>query len=276
MMAVLCARALIRPERPWFGWLLTDRLPDWTGPAAADRRLWLFALGCCRRVAPLLAQAVVAAAPEAAGDDPREALRAEEQLLADCRPAGPRPCNRTFYLPVAVSTADHALAAAHYAACDLFNEDPREPEFVRRRSIEPRGGGGVPVVGIRSSIAVRRAVASVTAGRPPEVVGPEWHAAWRNAERVEAASHAALIRCIYGNPFRAAPRLDPAWLAWNGGVVPDLARTIYDASAVDRLPHLADALEDAGCNDAEVLGHLRGPGPHARGCRALDLILGKE
>jgi hypothetical protein len=39
---------------------------------------------------------------------------------------------------------------------------------------------------------------------------------------------------------------------------------------------LADALEDAGCTDADILSHLRSPGPHVRGCWALDLLLGKE
>jgi hypothetical protein len=39
---------------------------------------------------------------------------------------------------------------------------------------------------------------------------------------------------------------------------------------------LSDALEDAGCNDAELLGHLRSPGPHVRGCRAVHLVLGKS
>jgi hypothetical protein len=51
---------------------------------------------------------------------------------------------------------------------------------------------------------------------------------------------------------------------------------IYDERAFDRLPVLADALEDAGCADADLLGHLRGPGPHVRGCWAVDLILGKS
>ena len=43
-----------------------------------------------------------------------------------------------------------------------------------------------------------------------------------------------------------------------------------------RLAVLADALEDFGCTDQTVLSHLRGPGPHLRGCRVLDLLLGKE
>jgi hypothetical protein len=39
---------------------------------------------------------------------------------------------------------------------------------------------------------------------------------------------------------------------------------------------LADALEEAGCTDAAILSHLRGPGPHVRGCWVVDLLLGKE
>jgi hypothetical protein len=58
--------------------------------------------------------------------------------------------------------------------------------------------------------------------------------------------------------------------------VPKLAASIYEQRAFDRLPVLADALEEAGCTDADILGHLRGPGPHVRGCWAVDLILGKR
>jgi hypothetical protein len=47
-------------------------------------------------------------------------------------------------------------------------------------------------------------------------------------------------------------------------------------TAFDRLPVLADALEEAGCTNADILDHLRGPGPHARGCWAVDLLLGKS
>ena len=55
-----------------------------------------------------------------------------------------------------------------------------------------------------------------------------------------------------------------------------LAQGIYDDRAFDRLPVLADALEEAGCTNAEILAHCREPGPHVRGCWALDLLLGKE
>jgi hypothetical protein len=76
---------------------------------------------------------------------------------------------------------------------------------------------------------------------------------------------------VFGYVFHSAV-LQPAWLT---SAVPVLAEGAYDERAFDRLPILADALEDAGCTDAAILDHLRGPGPHVRGCWALDLILGK-
>jgi hypothetical protein len=77
---------------------------------------------------------------------------------------------------------------------------------------------------------------------------------------------------IFGNPFRQA-RVAPAWLS---PTTVALAQAIYEDRAFDRLPILADALEDAGCTDQTILDHLRGPGPHTRGCFALDLVLGKS
>ncbi|HJT77955.1 MAG TPA: hypothetical protein VJ739_12200 [Gemmataceae bacterium] len=89
-------------------------------------------------------------------------------------------------------------------------------------------------------------------------------------------SHAALLRCVVGPlPFRTVP-LNPAWLAWNDRTVLRLAQAVYDDRAFDRLPILADALEEAGCAEADILGHLRGPGPHARGCWVVDLLLTKN
>lgn len=81
---------------------------------------------------------------------------------------------------------------------------------------------------------------------------------------------AHLLRDIF-NPFRPVA-LNPAWLS---STVVSIAAGVYDDRAFDRLPILADALQDAGCEDAGLLDHLRGDGPHVRGCWALDLILGK-
>jgi hypothetical protein len=88
---------------------------------------------------------------------------------------------------------------------------------------------------------------------------------------VDPAAVAALIRDVFGNPFRPA-RVDFV----SGATVANLAESIYTDRFFDRLPILADALEDAGCTNADMLEHCRGPGLHARGCWVVDLLLGKQ
>ena len=80
------------------------------------------------------------------------------------------------------------------------------------------------------------------------------------------------LRCIVGNPYRPV-RLDSDWLT---STVVDLARGIYDERAFDRMPILADALQEAGCENTDILDHCRGTGPHVRGCWVVDLVLGKQ
>jgi hypothetical protein len=90
----------------------------------------------------------------------------------------------------------------------------------------------------------------------------------------EEKVQADILRCIFGNLFRPAT-VAPAVLGWNGGTVRRVAQAVYEERAFDLLPVLADALEEAGCTDAWLLAHCRHPGPHARGCWLIDLILGK-
>lgn len=80
-----------------------------------------------------------------------------------------------------------------------------------------------------------------------------------------------LLRCVFGNPFRKPvfPK------KWRTETVTSLAAGIYEERAFDRLPILADALEEAGCDRAEVLNHCRGEGMHFRGCWVVDVVLGK-
>jgi hypothetical protein len=83
----------------------------------------------------------------------------------------------------------------------------------------------------------------------------------------------ALLRDIFGNPFRPVA-FDPNWRTTTALA---LARGIYEERAFDRLPILADALQDAGCDNDDILTHLRDTTtPHVRGCWALDLVLGKS
>ncbi len=88
-----------------------------------------------------------------------------------------------------------------------------------------------------------------------------------------------IVKDIFGNPFRTVS-IVPAWLI---PTVTTLAQAAYEERILPsgqldpaRLAVLSDALEEAGCDIPDILTHLRGPGPHVRGCWVLDLLLGKE
>jgi hypothetical protein len=137
-------------------------------------------------------------------------------------------------------------------------------------------------------------VAAVNAGASPseavaaaDTTVPDtdgWLARKESARRQERLAQCGLLRDIFGNPFRPSPPISPSLRDWNGGLVPRLAQAAYDDRLMpcghldqSRFAVLADALLDAGCPpDAEILLHLRGEGPHWRGCHVLDAILGRE
>jgi hypothetical protein len=91
----------------------------------------------------------------------------------------------------------------------------------------------------------------------------------------EQKNQCNLLRCIFSNPFRHI-LLDLSLLRWRDATIPRLAQQMYDARDFASMPILADALEEAGCTNGDILEHCRGPGPHVRGCWVVDLILGKE
>ncbi len=67
--------------------------------------------------------------------------------------------------------------------------------------------------------------------------------------------------------------IDRAWLT---PTVKALAQAIDEERCFQDMPILADALEDAGCTNLDLLDHCRQPGEHLRGCWALDALLGRE
>lgn len=87
----------------------------------------------------------------------------------------------------------------------------------------------------------------------------------------QLALYADWLRDIVGNPFQSKS-LNPTWLT---PTVTAIVQTISTDRTYRDLPILADALEEAGCDDRELLDHLRSSGPHLLGCWALDLILNK-
>jgi hypothetical protein len=162
---------------------------------------------------------------------------------------------------------DDKLAAAHSEACvaaaELGAAVRRHPVFKRNMPHKQH----------------MAAQAAAHASAPQVTVRGSWAAARASFVHLaqsggEFGNQANLIRDIFGNPARPMA-VGPAWLAWNYGTVPAIARRVYEERAFHDLPILADALEDAGCADEDLLAHCRGPGPHAHGCWVLDLLLGK-
>jgi hypothetical protein len=153
------------------------------------------------------------------------------------------------------------LLAAHRDAADAVNEIPLS-------------------AGRRDSITRRQADRNWGAKAAAEVArhaaDPEWDVrtaarvvAWnKGATRYALSNH---LRDIF-SPFRSAP-FDPAWLT---STVLAMACYAYDSGDFSAMPILADALQDAGCEDEEVLTHCRGESVHVCGCWVLDAILGKE
>jgi hypothetical protein len=108
------------------------------------------------------------------------------------------------------------------------------------------------------------------AGLAMKIHGGEKH--W-DAER---QAQTELIRDIIGPlPFRSIT-LDPAWLTWHGSLLVSMAQQMYDSRDFSDMLVLADALEEAGCHDQEILGHCRQSGEHVRGCWLVDSLLGKS
>ena len=98
---------------------------------------------------------------------------------------------------------------------------------------------------------------------------------WYAAELIAGCSpdvtqEVCFVSDIFGNPFRPVS-FAPAWLT---STVTTLARQMYDSRDFSAMPILADALQDAGCDNADILNHCRSGGPHVRGCWVLDRILG--
>ena len=115
-------------------------------------------------------------------------------------------------------------------------------------------------------------VAHLTEPDAIRVLFAMWPAAYLGGREIQQPLQCALLRDIFGNPFRPVT-VGPRWLTSN---VVELAKAIYEERVFDRMPILSDALMDAGCDQEEIIRHCRSSGPHVRGCWVVDLILGKE
>jgi hypothetical protein len=229
-------------EVEWLGCGNPLQMLDFVRRKGSERKLRLFACACCRRIWPLLED-----------ERSRRAVEVSER---------------------------HADGAAGWIELEAAQAEARAA--IPRRN--PARGKSVHSRAWRDAQVIQNATRAAwfTVSRPPQA-----HSAARVTAQIAAARglawgpvaghwQASLLRDFFGPlPFRPVT-LSPAWLTWGSGTVPKLAAAVYEERAFDRLPILADALEEAGCDAAELLTHLRAPGPHVRGCWALDLLLGKS
>jgi hypothetical protein len=255
---------------------------------ASGRKLRLFACACARGVWGLLPAELGRRVVEVAVRFAEGRATAEELMAVRDAPWGSRPrgVSLTAWSAARAAATATSSPAAWSAAANACRAAAR---LGAEQAASGAAAGALPddlsSYDMPGDPAAAESPGGTALAAPPRpgarrrlprelAANPAWQAAWVGGRDAAEARHADLLREVFGNPFRPA-RVAPEWLRWRDGAAAKVARAVYAEGRFDDLPVLADALEDAGCTDAEILGHLRGPGPHTRGCWALDLVLGK-
>jgi hypothetical protein len=182
-------------------------------------------------------------------------------------------CRRVWHLIPDTRSRNAVLVAERFADGEASAIDLKEAKTRAKVAYDKSKGCGPPYHRHHSAtacycVAMKNAGDAIHAWHGSvaavQVAGGDWH--------VERAALVHLLRDIFGNPFRPVT-VEPGWLTSD---VVALARSIYDERNFTATPILADALQDAGCENADVLSHCRDPQlTHVRGCWVVDLVLGK-
>ena len=227
----------------------------------SERKLRLFAATCCSRIRSLLRderswRAVETSAAYADGRASDEELRAAQQAAW-----------------VATRANTPGVFAEYMSVAGGAGMATGKSEFWAARAAAEVASADIGEVVRSVSDVERAAIQAATETQSAE--------AW--AAVIGAGVRVALVRDIFGNPFRRPSPLPASVLAWNDGTVRRLAEGTYEERRMPgvtldsaRLSILSDALLDAGCEDEELIAHCRQPGPHYRGCWGVDRVLGKE
>jgi hypothetical protein len=214
-----------------------------------SRKKRLFAAACCRRFLHQLKDTEIHKAVEAS------------ERFADGLFTWEELCNASRVACEAAMNSFRSRFVDHQDTSIVPHS-----EFQRR--IQLRGLAGVAV----NTASFEASCATVPLDILDHVENPQ----------AEMAAQCDLLRCMVGDPFHPLSAIAPSCLRWNDRTVVRLAEAAYEkrilpAGTLDsgRLAVLSDALEESGCDQADLLQHLRSPGPHTRGCHALDVVLGR-
>jgi hypothetical protein len=148
-----------------------------------------------------------------------------------------------------------------------FNPNP-SPQWMRVEMSD------LPAVRVAQLAELVARPANLNASLLPGLGETVWNAlhADRTKCREEQFAQCILLRDVFGNPFRPVA-FDPAWRT---DTAVALARGMYGSRDFSAMPILADALQDAGCENDDLLAHCRDAKQvHVRGCWVVDLVLGK-
>ena len=258
-------------EQEWLAATEPDDLLEFLRDRASDRQFRLFVCACCRRFLPGLTGNYAEAFPLC-----NKAIDLSERFADGLITLAKLGGAITEYEWAQITNDGYLAAYAARVASYVKITDSTRP-MLRGRNLIAHPASCASEYS--RTVMGRLAADSTTAkGKTPT-------SKKRVATIAEKRYQVQILRDIFGNPFQPIPPKDgkkswakqrQQWLAWNDGCVPKLAQSIYDERGFDRLPILADALEEAGCNQGAILDHCRGDGPHVRGCWVLDLILGWE
>jgi hypothetical protein len=242
----------------------------------SGRKARLFKVACCRRIQHLLTREDVRSCQEAIAVQERYADG--QATEADLRSAQSRV---NAYATTAGALVAHPGEVDYYAVSyAAWAVNAAEAVVAARDAARAVAYDAVARLGHDTVAAIaaswrhdrRQGRARWAADQATVTTVPAYTAAHARERSVQAD----LLRCVFGNPFAAEPRIDPSWITWIGGTVKRLAEAVYEERAFERMPILADALLDSGCDDDQLIEHCRAGGEHARGCVVLDATLGKS
>lgn len=233
-------------EAEWLACTELHPMLEFLRDRVSARKLRLFSCACCRRIWHLISSQ----------DCARKAVEAAERytdgLLGDTEWADLYYALVNHYYKIEDRAEEAIVAKAALATMAEFTS-PGFHRTIAGAAFEAR------------QAATRAFSRSTGHSETPEEV--------RADLAREGSEQAVLLREVIGPQLFRPCSVNLYWLT---PTVKAVAQAIYEDSLFQDLPILADALEDAGCAEEQILTHLRSPGPHVRGCWPLDLILGKS